>query len=293
MSKLEQIERLARHGLPVPLTSRLTPDLSLDLARWGRYAVVKPLLGRQGEDVHLVRTENVAARYAELTQNGTREMLIQPYVEHTENGYPTEYRVMTVFGRAVYSARNSWAMPRQTTLEDIANDPNGIIASNSKQFGRARTVSNDPDIISLGERAHAAFPDIPVLGVDVVRETGGRGLFIMEVNPKGDTWHLSSLLRKTAFTDQHAQDLYAQFGALDRVAQVLIEETARRSQLSGMPLRHGRISRPEPAAGPSRVYINSLRNVRRLMLWPQSISLTTLTSTLKSPPAWLLSSCTK
>jgi hypothetical protein len=34
-----------------------------------------------------------------------------------------------------------------------------------------------------------------------------------------------SLLRKTAFTDQHAQDLYAQFGALDRVAQVLIEKT--------------------------------------------------------------------
>jgi RimK-like ATP-grasp domain len=225
LSKLEQIERLARHGLPVPLTSRLTPDLSLDLARWGRYAVIKPVLGRQGEDVHLVRTESVAARYAELTQNGTREMLIQPYVEHTENGYPTEYRVMTVFGRAVYSARNSWAMPRQTTLEDIANDPNGIIASNSKQFGRARTVSNDPEIISLGERAHAAFPDIPVLGVDVVRETAGRGLFIMEVNPKGDTWHLSSLLRKTAFTDQHAQELYAQFGALDRVAQVLIEKT--------------------------------------------------------------------
>jgi hypothetical protein len=56
LSKLEQIERLARHGLPVPLTSRLTPDLSIDLARWGRYAVVKPLLGRQGEDVYLVRT---------------------------------------------------------------------------------------------------------------------------------------------------------------------------------------------------------------------------------------------
>ena len=185
VTKLEQIERLARHGLPVPLTSRLTPDLSLDLARWGRYAVVKPLLGRQGEDVHLVRTESVAARYAELTQNGTREMLIQPYVEHTENGYPTEYRVMTVFGRVVCSARNSWAMPRQTTLEDIADDPNGIIASNSKQFGRARAVSNDPEIISLGERAHAAFPDIPVLGVDVVRETRWQRAFHHGGQPEG------------------------------------------------------------------------------------------------------------
>jgi hypothetical protein len=224
INKLDQIERLAREGLPVPLTSKLTPCLSLDPAHWGRYAVVKPLLGRQGEDVHLVQTEDVAARYAGLTRNGTRDMLIQPYVEHTENGYPTEYRVMTLFGNVLYSARNSWAMPRTSTLEEIANG-NGIIASNSKQFGRARIVWNDTEIISLGEAAHAAFPEIPVLGVDVVRDTESKQLFVMEVNPKGDTWHLSSLLNKNFFTEQHTRDLYAQFGALDRVAQSLIEKT--------------------------------------------------------------------
>jgi hypothetical protein len=80
-------------------------------------------------------------------------------------------------------------------------------------------VQQDSNRQVLGTGAWSAN-QIPTLGVDVVRETGGRGLFIME-----DTWHLSSLLRKTAFTDQHAQDLYAQFGALDRVAQVLIEKT--------------------------------------------------------------------
>jgi hypothetical protein len=225
INKLDQIERLAREGLPVPLTSKLTPCLPLDPAQWGRFAVVKPLLGRQGEDVHLVQTQNVAARYAELTRNGTRDMLIQPYIEHTENGYPTEYRVMTLFGNVLYSARNSWVMPRTSTLEEIADDPKGIIASNSKQFGRARMVWNDTEIISLGEKAHAAFPEIPVLGVDVVRDTESKQLFVMEVNPRGDTWHLSSLLNKNFFTEQHTRDLYAQFGALDRVAQSLIEKT--------------------------------------------------------------------
>jgi hypothetical protein len=225
MKKLDEIERLACRGLPVPPTSKLTPDLWLDPAHWGRYVVVKPAFGGQGRDVHLVQAGNIAARYAELTQDGTRDMLVQPYIEHAENGYPTEYRVMTLFGKVVYSARNSWAIPRKATLEEIANDPKGIIASNSKHFGRARTVWNDVEIISLAEKAHSAFPEIPVLGVDVLRDAESKRLFVMEVNPKGDTWHLSSSLNKNFFPEQHARDLYAQFGALDRVAQLLIEKT--------------------------------------------------------------------
>jgi ATP-grasp domain len=225
LSKLEQTERLARHGLPVPLTSKLTPDLALDPARWGRYVVMKPFHGRQGEGIRLVRTQDVAARYAELTQNGKRDMLVQTYVEHAENGCPTSYRVMTVFGNVVYSSRNSWAMPRTATLEEITRDPKGIIASNTKDFGgAARKIWNDPEIISLGEKAHTAFPEIPVLGVDVVREAESKRLFVMEVNPKGDTWHLSSLLSKS-FTEQQRRDRYEQFGALDVVARSLIEKT--------------------------------------------------------------------
>jgi ATP-grasp domain len=225
LSKLEQTERLARHGLPVPLTSKLTPDSALDPAQWGRYVVMKPFHGRQGEGICLVRTQDVAARYAELTQNGTRDMLVQTYVEHAESGYPTSYRVMTVFGNVIYSSRNSWAMPRTASLEEIARDPKGIIASNTKDFGgTARKIWNDPEIISLGEKAHAAFPEIPVLGVDVVREAGSKRLFIMEVNPKGDTWHLSSLLSKS-LTEQQRRDRYEQFGALDVAARSLIEKT--------------------------------------------------------------------
>jgi glutathione synthase/RimK-type ligase-like ATP-grasp enzyme len=196
----------------------------MDPERWGQYAVVKPLRGSMGRNVYLVPTTQVIARYAELTLNETREMVVQPYIEHSENGYPTEYRVLTLFGKVLYSARNSWGMPRRP-LEEIAADPNGIIASNDKHFGRVRTVSTDPDVIRLGERAHMAFPQVPVLGVDVVREAGTGALYAMEVNPAGDTWHLSSLLTKNFFTPEHTQELYAQFNALDRVAQLLIEKT--------------------------------------------------------------------
>jgi hypothetical protein len=223
-SKLEQLERLERLGVRVPLTCKLTPALELAPARWGDYVVVKPLRGSQGRAVRLVPTRELAARHGELTANGTREMVIQPYIDHSEKGHPAEYRVMTLFGRVLYSARNSWGIPRPP-LEQIAADPNGIIASNDKKFGRVRTISNDAEVIALGERAHAAFPECPVLGVDVVRDSDSGKLYVMEVNPAGDTWHLSSLLAKNYFTATHVREIYAQFGALDRIAALLIERT--------------------------------------------------------------------
>jgi hypothetical protein len=222
-TKLEQIERLARQSLPVPPTAELTRDLAPDPAQWGRYVVAKPLRGGSGQDIRLARTADVAARYAELTRNGARAMMIQPYIEHAENGLPTEYRVLTLFGSVLYAARNSWGMPRRP-LDEIACDPSGIIASNDKQFGRVRTVWNDAEVIALGERAHAAFPNCAVLGVDVLRDADTGKLYLIEVNPLGYTWHFSSSLAKNTFATDHVRDLYAQFGALDRVAQLLVEK---------------------------------------------------------------------
>jgi hypothetical protein len=223
-TKLEQIERLAGQGIPVPLTARLTKDFDLDPARWGRYVVAKPLRGGSGQNIRLLRTSDIPTRYAGLTLNGTREMLIQPYIEHSHDGHPTEYRVLTLFGKVLYSARNSWGA-RRRTLAEIAGDPNGVIASNDKQFGRVRTICNDAKIMALGEQAHTAFPSCAVLGVDVIRDSETKKLYVLEVNPLGYTWHFSSGLAKSTFTKDHIRDLYSQFGALDRIAQLLIEKT--------------------------------------------------------------------
>jgi hypothetical protein len=223
MSKFEQIERLASNGFPVPRTARLAPDLVLDRETWGRYVVLKPWDGWMGEDVRLLRTEDVAAHYPELTFDGKRPMVIQPYIEHSEDGYPTECRVLSMFGRVLYCARNRWGAARRP-LEEIASDPNGIIASNDKTFGRVRTVCDDPEIIALGVRAHSAFPECPTVAIDIIRNADTGQLCIMEANPEGLSWHFSSVLSGT-FTAEHIRDLYSQFNALDRVAELLIEKT--------------------------------------------------------------------
>ena len=62
--------------------------------------------------------------------------------------------------------------------------------------GRVRTVCNDPEIIALGERAHKAFPESPVIGVDIIRHSQSGRLYMLETNPHGAVWHFSSTLGK-------------------------------------------------------------------------------------------------
>jgi hypothetical protein len=222
--KHEQLRRLSSIGIPTPRTETLSSASSFDPNEWGEYVIVKPNNLNSGKGVRLVRSVDVSARYDELITFADDRFLVQPFIDHSEDDYPTEYRVLTLFGRALYCARNRWGNTR-SPLAEIAANPLGVIASNDKGMGgRIRSVCNDSEIISLGERAHEAFPECAVLGVDIIRERQSGQLYILEVNPHGTVWHLSSPLAKT-FDPQHVRDLYTQFNALDRAADLLIQKT--------------------------------------------------------------------
>ena len=235
--KIEQVRRLRAIGAPTPRMEILSPASMFDPAEWGEYVIVKPSRLNKGIGVKLVRTVDVPARFDELTAIAQDRYLVQPFIDHSEDGCPTEYRVLSMFGRALYCARNRWGN-RRPPLAEIAADPHGVIASNDKHMGgRVRAICNDSDVIALGESVHKAFPECPVIGVDIVREQQSGRLWVLEANPHGMVWHLSSsMLSKTP---EHKRELYAQFNALDRAADMLIQKT--RAEAS-MPLRRGGIS---------------------------------------------------
>ncbi len=224
LGKYEQLRRLSSIGIPMPQTEVLTSVSSFDPHVWGQYLIVKPNNSNRGEGVKLVRTVDLCARYDELTALSRDRFLVQPFIDHSEDGYPTEYRVLTLFGRALYCACNRWRNKRPS-LAEIAANPLGVIASNNDQMGgHIRSICNDAEIIALGERAHEAFSECAVLGVDIIRESQSGRLLVLEVNPHGDVWHLSSPFAKT-IDPEYARARYTQFNALDRAADLLIQKT--------------------------------------------------------------------
>src|SRR5690606_10941589 len=62
IAKLEQLRRLAAAGVSVPRTAVLTPTLTLDPSKWGRFVILKPtyLAGSsRGKGIQLMRMERV------------------------------------------------------------------------------------------------------------------------------------------------------------------------------------------------------------------------------------------
>ena len=86
----------------------------------------------------------------------------------------------------------------------------------------------DADVIALAERAHAAFPDQPLLGTDIVRDADSGALYVIECNPRGDAWLISSVMGRM-IEQANGLDFAAQFGALEIAARTLAEETRRRA----------------------------------------------------------------
>jgi hypothetical protein len=224
LGKDEQVRRLSSIGILTPKTVTLSSENSFYASEWGELVVVKPNNSNSGHGVKLVRSVDLPTRWVELTTGINDQILVQPYIDHAEDGYPTIYRVLTMFGRALYCVMNRWANKRPP-LTQIATDPSGVIATNSDAMGgHVRALCNDPEIVALGERAHEAFSECPVLGVDIIRDIHTGKFYVLEVNPHGNVWHLSSpFVRKV--DPEYVRARYAQFNALDRAADLLIQKT--------------------------------------------------------------------
>ena len=226
-TKSAEQARLAAGGVPVPRSALLTPDLVLD-ETWGDFVVIKPdSFSLQGRGVRLVRRSDVRWTDPESLpaadpQHG-RPLRVESFID--TGAHAESHRVMTVFGRPVYCL-TSHALEARPQLDPGA--PVDLpIASNAGE--RTLALNFDRDIIALGCRAAAVFPEIPVLGVDVIREAATGKLFVLEVNTGVHTWHISSTYF-APYREKFGLDLHAQFGAIDVIADALIEVTRREAE---------------------------------------------------------------
>jgi len=226
LSKSDEYRRLESIGIPVPPWRLMTPSHTPELGDLGRYIVTKPDYGGRGADVRIRRSSR--ARWSKPDSPAwfaSRTGVIAQQFIYTGR-WAISYRVATLFGRAIYSWRAE-ASHERTPLDDVNNFAGISIVSSRK--GCSFALNDDAEIIALAERAHAAFPDIPLLGVDIVRDAHTGRLFVLEVNATGDVWHFSSTIGRS-IQQVSGIDLTAQFGGLRRAAEILVVETHRQAR---------------------------------------------------------------
>jgi glutathione synthase/RimK-type ligase-like ATP-grasp enzyme len=98
------------------------------------------------------------------------------------------------------------------------------VASNL-QGSRKINLVDDDDVRALAIKVALAFPDLPLLGVDIIPDAVTGKLYVLEINAGGNTW---------AFTAKPSQDLRSilglknmilQYNAWDRAAEALVRKT--------------------------------------------------------------------
>jgi hypothetical protein len=198
-----------------------------------KYVVVKPDFGGRGAEVKIKRSSRVRWKPPGNRLSVLREetgLLVQRFIY--TGPWPISYRVTTLFGKPLLAWKVTADRQRRSLdgPDDFGSggETGGGYSICSSGKGCQFELIDDTDILELASRAHQAFPDMPILGTDIIREHSTGKLFVIELNSGGGTWHLSSTPGKSIAREFNL-DFHSQFGGLARVADVLIDETRRRA----------------------------------------------------------------
>ena len=221
MTKADEYARLEAAGVPVPHWTLLREGHDADVSGFDEYVITKPIRGGRGAHVRIRRRGRV--RWSPMKD--------PPYPENTDliaqrfvytGPWPVCYRVSTLFGRAISSWRVvADAGGRPLTGPDRFGDGGGYVILSSGK-GCRFTCNHEPDVIEFGERAAAALPEVPLLGIDILREQPSGKLFVIETNPSGWTWPFGSFVLRSVERD-NGLDFAAEFDGPRLVAKILVE----------------------------------------------------------------------
>lgn len=232
-SKIKSYELLEKAGIPVPRWCVIDQETRLDPEEWGPYVLTKPDKGFRGAYVRISRTgrvRHVAAEKLPKDHPGRHGKILAQKFIYTGR-WPVSYRVATCLGRVLYSTRYTGRRDKPPLEPDATsfNDANNkLIPVLATARGCSVEMNTEKDILELGRRVHAAYGDIPVLGIDIIREQPSGNLYVCEVNPEGWCWLLSTPGGKQ-MQAEFGLDFYNQFspGALEVSAEAMIEAARR------------------------------------------------------------------
>jgi hypothetical protein len=245
IQKFAQYETFRKAGIPTPYTLPFRFGMTLDPILFGDFVVIKPMdldLTSQGIGIQLFRRHR-------LERMGPRDFPLDHAIHKAREGYlvqrfidtgpyPCFQRIQTFFGNVMYCWEATLKILR-APLDAADSDIERAVIDIKGGDERDRKLVKEPDVERLAQSVHAQFPDIPILGCDVIREESTQKLYVLECNPGGNTWAISSKIgeaprlffgnaKVNGFqrgNELGRRRLIEQYGAFDVVAKSLVEKT--------------------------------------------------------------------
>jgi predicted ATP-grasp superfamily ATP-dependent carboligase len=218
--------RLAEAGVAVPDFALLTGDFDLDPDRFGPIVMIKPTgFTSHGRGIEMVQTAAMAGSrwrdHPAVRAADTTPMVVQRFIDTGE--YPSHYRIVTLFSEPIFAFR-AVSTVRRPSLDA---EPEALTAGPfmAKHGQRRLIVPVEADVLDLSRRTFGAISEVALHGCDIIRESGTGHLFVLEINPGGNTWSFSSKWAALLRTELNMPDLSTQFDAWKTCARILVQRT--------------------------------------------------------------------
>lgn len=184
--KIQEYEWLDRSGVPVPRWTAIHQGDVPNLSEFGDFVVTKPAAGCRGAFVRIMHRDRVRWRYLNLEhrRGESTAIIVQEYI-HT-GSRPVSYRVTTCFGEPYYAWKTTAAASR-LRFEEGLKGAHFFAGKSIVSTGEGCTMDPEvpSDVIQFGTRVHEAFPDIPLLSIDIIRDDRSGALYVLELNTAG------------------------------------------------------------------------------------------------------------
>ncbi len=230
LSKLQQDEMFRLAGIRTPLTKQYDIAMPLATQVWGEFILMKPAplhLTSKNLGIQVFRTSRLSGMAASDFPADhlvhTTPMLIQQLVD--SGPHLEMYRALTLCGEVLYIARITNTQRRP----ELSSPDNVIEASSFRSDGSHVEYGQYPEIHEFARRMASAFPAVPLLGCDIIREATSDELYALEVNAGGNVWHFSSRMQaeRRARLPEDMKRRHEQYGAFDVAAKALVRATRR------------------------------------------------------------------
>ena len=236
VKKLDQYARFKACGIDTPYTDRFEFGQHYDEKTYGEFCVLKPLKLDQTSlgQAQLYRTARLAGLKENQFASGhfmkSGSVLVQQFIDTGKN--PSYYRVLSLFEAPLYWARVFFPDERpdlsadDSIIEATIINPNDLSVWDKFAMSEMWEAQVDPSVVDFSSRIHAAFPNIPILGCDILKEEKTGRLYAIEINAGGNVWHFSSKIgRKWRDELGGRKAMIASYDPWLRAADALIKKT--------------------------------------------------------------------
>ena len=231
ISKIDQAARLASAGVTTPRTEMFQSGVRLDPGEWGEFVILKPKplrLTSRSEGIYLYRTEHLN-RLSDQDLPAAHmlrrvPMLVQQFIDTGLRA--SKQRITTLFGEPfhwVFSANKAPRTPLASADEILDSAMISTAASENRDWSCAEPPQ---DMLDTARRAGAAFPSLPLLGLDLLRCNATGEIYVLEINAGANVWHYSSpyaAAHRAAYPETYPTEAQKRW-SFDRAAEILLQK---------------------------------------------------------------------